>query len=36
MEEIYGVTREALKAGQESFQVQAFPFRMTRRQDGAR
>lgn len=29
MEEIYGVTREALKAGQQSFQVHAFPFRMT-------
>jgi murein L,D-transpeptidase YafK len=29
MEEIYGVTREALKAGQESFQVQALPFRMS-------
>lgn len=29
MEEIYGVTREALKAGQQSFQVQALPFRMT-------
>lgn len=29
MEEIYGVTREALKAGQSSFQVQALPFRMT-------
>jgi len=29
MEEIYGLTREALKAGQSSFQVQALPFRMT-------
>ena len=29
MEEIYGVTREAMKAGQETFQVQALPFRMT-------
>lgn len=29
MEDIYGLTREALKAGQESFQVQALPFRMT-------
>jgi murein L,D-transpeptidase YafK len=29
MEEIYGLTREALKAGQQSFQLQAFPFRMT-------
>jgi murein L,D-transpeptidase YafK len=29
MEEIYGLTREALKAGQPSFQVQALPFRMT-------
>ncbi len=29
VEEIYGLTREALKAGQPSFQVQAFPFRMT-------
>jgi murein L,D-transpeptidase YafK len=29
MEEIYGLTREALKAGQSSFQLQAFPFRMT-------
>jgi murein L,D-transpeptidase YafK len=29
MEEIYGVTREALKAGQPSFQLHAFPFRMT-------
>lgn len=29
MEEIYGLTREALKAGQESFQVQALPFRMS-------
>jgi murein L,D-transpeptidase YafK len=29
MEEIYGLTREALKAGQPSFEVQAFPFRMT-------
>jgi len=29
MEEIYGLTREALKAGQPSFQLQAFPFRMT-------
>ncbi|MBA2126018.1 hypothetical protein DLM45_07250 [Hyphomicrobium methylovorum] len=29
MEEIYGLTRESLKAGQQSFQLQAFPFRMT-------
>jgi murein L,D-transpeptidase YafK len=29
MEEIYGLAREALKGGQESFQVDAFPFRMT-------
>lgn len=29
MEEIYGVTREALKAGQPSFQLHAYPFRMT-------
>jgi len=29
MEEIYGLTRESLKAGQPSFQLQAFPFRMT-------
>ena len=29
MEEIYGLTREALKAGQPSFQLQALPFRMT-------
>lgn len=29
MEEIYGVTRESLKAGQPSFQLHAFPFRMT-------
>ncbi|MGL4395668.1 MAG: L,D-transpeptidase family protein [Hyphomicrobium sp.] len=29
MEEIYGLTRESLKAGQQSFQVQALPFRMT-------
>ncbi|KUM26292.1 hypothetical protein AU467_22345 [Mesorhizobium loti] len=29
--EIYAVAREAIKAGQESFQVQAFPFRMTPR-----
>lgn len=29
MEEIYGVTREALKAGQPAFQLHAFPFRMT-------
>lgn len=29
MEDIYGLTREALKAGQEKFQVQALPFRMT-------
>ena len=29
IEEIYGLTREALKAGQETFQVQALPFRMT-------
>lgn len=27
--EIYAVVREALKGGQQSFQVQAFPFRMT-------
>jgi len=29
MEEIYGLTREALKAGQPYFAVHAFPFRMT-------
>ncbi len=29
IEEIYGLAREALKGGQESFQVHAFPFRMT-------
>jgi murein L,D-transpeptidase YafK len=29
MEEIYGITREALKAGQPSFQLHAYPFRMT-------
>ena len=29
MEEIYGLTREAMKAGQSNFQVQALPFRMT-------
>lgn len=29
MEEIYGLTREALKAGQTTFQVHAMPFRMT-------
>ena len=29
MEEIYGLAREALKGGQESFDVNAFPFRMT-------
>ncbi len=29
MEEIYGVTREALKAGQQNFQLHAYPFRMT-------
>ncbi len=29
MEEIYGLTRESLKAGQPSFEVHAFPFRMT-------
>ncbi|MGE0055857.1 MAG: L,D-transpeptidase family protein [Hyphomicrobium sp.] len=29
MEDIYGLTREALKAGQPYFQVQALPFRMT-------
>jgi murein L,D-transpeptidase YafK len=29
MEEIYGVARESLKAGQPSFQVHAYPFRMT-------
>ena len=29
MEDIYGITRESLKAGQSSFQLHAFPFRMT-------
>ena len=29
MEEIYGITRESLKAGQTSFQLHAYPFRMT-------
>lgn len=29
MEEIYGLAREALKAGQQDFEVHAFPFRMT-------
>jgi murein L,D-transpeptidase YafK len=29
MEEIYGLAREALKGGQERFDVNAFPFRMT-------
>ena len=29
IEEIYGLAREALKAGQTSFEVHAFPFRMT-------
>lgn len=29
MEEIYGLAREALKGGQKSFDVHAFPFRMT-------
>ncbi len=29
MEEIYTLAREALKGGQESFEVHAFPFRMT-------
>ncbi|HET6391103.1 murein L,D-transpeptidase family protein [Hyphomicrobium sp.] len=29
MEEIYGLTRESLKAGQPSFQLHAYPFRMT-------
>jgi len=29
MEEIYGLAREAIKGGQESFDVHAFPFRMT-------
>lgn len=29
MEEIYGLTRESLKAGQTSFQVHAYPFHMT-------
>lgn len=29
IEEIYGVAREALKGGQQSFDVHAFPFRMT-------
>lgn len=29
MEDIYGLTREALKAGQPAFQVHAYPFRMT-------
>ena len=31
METIYALAREALKGGQEAFQVQAFPFRMTAR-----
>jgi murein L,D-transpeptidase YafK len=30
MEEIYGLAREALKGGQDGFQVHAFPFRMTK------
>ncbi len=30
IEEIYGLAREALKGGQDSFQVHAFPFRMTK------
>lgn len=29
VEEIYGLTRESLKAGQPSFQLHAYPFRMT-------
>lgn len=29
MEEIYGLAREALKGGQQGFEVHAFPFRMT-------
>jgi murein L,D-transpeptidase YafK len=29
IEEIYGLARDALRGGQESFQVNAFPFRMT-------
>lgn len=29
MEEIYGLAREALKGGQDGFEVHAFPFRMT-------
>lgn len=29
IEEIYGIAREALKGGQQSFDVHAFPFRMT-------
>lgn len=29
VEEIYGLAREALKAGQQTFEVHAFPFRMT-------
>jgi hypothetical protein len=29
MEEIYGLTRESLKAGNPSFQLHAYPFRMT-------
>lgn len=29
VEELYGLAREAFAAGQKSFQVQAFPFRMT-------
>lgn len=29
MEEIYGLAREAIKSGQQSFEVHAFPFRMT-------
>ena len=27
--EVYALAREALQAGQDSFQVQAYPFRMT-------
>jgi len=30
MEEIYALAREALKGGQETFEVHAFPFRMTK------
>lgn len=29
IEEIYGIAREALKGGQQSFEVHAYPFRMT-------